>query len=38
MNVRYPGSDTEWGFWVSLAVMALTALGMVVFFRSRRWL
>lgn len=38
MNVRYPGTDTEWGFWLSMAIMAATGLGMFVYLRSRRWL
>jgi magnesium transporter len=38
MNVEFPGSNTEWGFWASLALMALTAGGMVLYFRSRKWL
>jgi magnesium transporter len=38
MNVDYPGTGTRWGFWFSLGVMGVTALGMVLYFRSRRWL
>ena len=38
MNVRYPGTDTEWGFWLSMGIMAATGLGMFVYLRSRRWL
>ncbi|MEO6463347.1 MAG: CorA family divalent cation transporter [Candidatus Eisenbacteria bacterium] len=38
MNVRYPGADTEWGFWVSMGIMAATGLGMFVYLRSQRWL
>lgn len=38
MNVQFPGFNTEWGFWASLALMALTAGGMLMYFRSRKWL
>jgi magnesium transporter len=38
MNVNFPGTGTTAGFWASLALMVVTALGMVIFFRSRRWL
>ncbi len=38
MNVDYPGTGTRLGFWISMGVMAVTALGMILFFRSRRWL
>ena len=38
MNVTYPGVNTVWGFWVSAGLMGATALGMWLYFRSRRWL
>ena len=38
MNVHFPGSGTRGGFWVSLLLMAATAGGMMLYFRSRRWL
>jgi magnesium transporter len=38
MNVRYPGFDTAWGFWLSMVIMAVTGVGMYLYFRSRRWL
>jgi magnesium transporter len=38
MNVMFPGVNTRHGFWVAMAIMALTAAGMVWFFRSRKWL
>ena len=38
MNVRYPGVDTEWGFWVSMGIMAATGLWMFIYLRGRRWL
>ena len=38
MNVHFPGEGTRGGFWVSMGLMAATALGMIAYFRSRRWL
>lgn len=38
MNVRFPGTGTTWGFWGSMGLMAATAVGMIAWFRSRRWL
>ena len=38
MNVHFPGTGTVWGFWASVGLMALTAVGMIAYFRSRRWL
>jgi magnesium transporter len=38
MNVDFPGTSTRGGFWVSMGLMVATALGMMLFFRSRRWL
>ncbi len=38
MNVRYPGTDTVWGFWVSVGVMGGTGLMMYIWLRGRRWL
>jgi len=38
MNVIFPGVNTRHGFWVAMALMAMTAAGMVWFFRSRKWL
>jgi magnesium transporter len=38
MNVHFPGTGTTWGFWMSVALMVVTALGMIAYFRSRRWL
>jgi len=38
MNVGgLPGLDSPWGFVGSLVVMALAAIGLVVFFRSKKW-
>ena len=38
MNVDFPGLNTRQGFWTAIGLMAATAVGMVWFFRSRRWL
>jgi magnesium transporter len=38
MNVRFPGFDTAWAFWTIFAGMVLTLLGLLVFFRYKRWL
>ena len=38
MNARFPGFDTAQGFWVVVAIMAGVALGLVAFFRYKRWL
>jgi len=38
MNVVFPGVNTRHGFWVAMALMGVTAAGMVWFFRSRKWL
>jgi magnesium transporter len=38
MNVMFPGVNTRGGFWVAMGLMAVTAAGMVWFFRSRKWL
>ena len=38
MNVTFPGVNTKDGFWVAMGLMVLTGLGMVWFFRSRKWL
>ena len=38
MNVIFPGFNTKDGFYVALGIMLATALGMVWYFRSRRWL
>ncbi|MEZ4239939.1 MAG: magnesium/cobalt transporter CorA [Myxococcota bacterium] len=36
--VMMPGSQAWWGFPVAVGLMLLTAIGMLVFFRLRRWL
>jgi magnesium transporter len=38
MNVHFPGFDTVWAFWTIAGVMLGTALGLVAFFRFKRWL
>jgi magnesium transporter len=38
MNVVFPGVNTVHGFYTALGIMLVTALGMVWFFRSRKWL
>lgn len=38
MNVGgLPGLDSPWGFAVSLVVMVLAVIGLVAFFRSKKW-
>ncbi len=38
MNVHFPGANTVNGFYASVGLMVATALGMILYFRSRRWL
>ena len=38
MNVMFPGFNTAEGFYGAVAIMVATALGMIWYFRSRRWL
>ncbi len=38
MNVIYPGEATRTAFWVILAALLATLLGMIGFFRWKRWL
>jgi magnesium transporter len=38
MNVHFPGFDRAWAFWTISGVMLATALGLVAFFRRKRWL
>ena len=37
MNVRFPGFDTTWFFWPILGVMVVILVGMLAFFRAKRW-
>jgi magnesium transporter len=38
MNVHFPGVDTWGAFWASLGLMAVAIVGMLAFFRWKRWL
>jgi magnesium transporter len=38
MNLHFPGYETVWEFWVVLAGMVIAAVGMLLFFRYKRWL
>ena len=38
MNVIYPGEGTRAAFWVVVAAMVATIVGMLGFFRFKRWL
>ena len=38
MNVKFPGFDTPWAFWTIFGVMVAAAVGMLAFFRYKRWL
>src|SRR5712691_4245583 len=38
MNVRFPGEGTHDAFWAVVGVMLVTIVGMVGFFRWKRWL
>ena len=38
MNVLYPGEGTHAAFWVLIGALAATLVGMVTFFRYKRWL
>jgi magnesium transporter len=38
MNVRFPGFDTAQGFYATLGIMFVTIVGMLGFFRWKRWL
>ena len=38
MNVKFPGEGTHHAFWALAGVMVATILGMVGFFRWKRWL
>src|SRR4051794_5299330 len=38
MNVRFPGFDTRWAFWTIFGVMCAGFLGLIAFFRHKRWL
>jgi magnesium transporter len=38
MNVRFPGYDTVWAFWAILVGMLVTLIGVLAFFRFKRFL
>jgi Mg2+ and Co2+ transporter CorA len=38
MNVIYPGEATRVAFWIILAALLATLVGMIGFFRWKRWL
>jgi len=38
MNVAYPGEGTVAAFWILIAAMAATIIGLVGFFRFKRWI
>src|SRR5881409_1896231 len=38
MNVRFPGYDTAWAFWVVFAGMVASLVGLLALFRHKRWL
>jgi magnesium transporter len=38
MNVRFPGFDTAAGFFVTLGLCLVTIVGMLGFFRWKKWL
>ena len=38
MNVRFPGFDTAWAFWAIVGLMVGTLVGLLSFFRYKRWL
>jgi magnesium transporter len=38
MNVRFPGFDTQAAWWSIVGAMIAVALGLIAFFRHKRWL
>src|SRR2546421_9752522 len=38
MNLRFPGYETMWAFWVVFFGMLVTLIGLLAFFRFKRWL
>ena len=38
MNVHFPGFDTAAAFWVIVGAMFGLAVGLIAFFRGKRWL
>lgn len=37
-NIPFPGSDTEWGVWISAGAIVLTSLALFLVFRKRDWI
>ena len=38
MNVHFPGFGTAEAFWVIVGLMIATIIGLIGFFRYKRWL
>jgi len=38
MNVRFPGFESVWAFWVIFAGMLASLAGLLAFFRLKRWI
>src|SRR6267378_3196614 len=38
MNVHFPGIGTTWAFWLIFAGMVVTLVGLLAFFRLKRWI
>ena len=38
MNVDFPGFGTAWAFWTIFGLMAAALIGLLAFFRLKRWL
>jgi len=38
MNVKFPGYGSASAFWIIAGMMLATIVGMVAFFRYKRWL
>jgi Mg2+ and Co2+ transporter CorA len=38
MNVHFPGFETATAFWVIVGFMLGLAVGLIAFFRAKRWL
>src|SRR3954464_3286267 len=38
MNVRFPGFESVWAFWVIFAGMIVTLASLLAFFRIKRWI
>jgi magnesium transporter len=38
MNLNFPGFNTVWAFWVVFVGILVALIGMLAFFRLKRWL